>query len=176
MRALVSVVALALATAAVAQSPFTRRDGSNDGDTLPQITSYPLGESQLVAESLARNVRMYWIEREVCDQLGCLVVQNDTKNYRVAEFRIELLDRDGSSRWSRNQLLHPLLPKQKLVRMKVAPPGSCDRDIMFVLQHRKTKERLVMESTTNLCPTPYADNVIRIDVKKPEVTVQDEIQ
>jgi hypothetical protein len=161
-----------MGTGASAQSPFTRRDESEEGDTILPITSYPLGQSQLVARSMARELRMRWIEREACNQIGCLVVQNDTRFYKVAEFRIQLLNRDGSSRWSRNQLLHPLLPKQKLVRLKVAPAESCERDIMFVLQHRKTKQQLVMESTTNLCPTPNADNVIRIDVKKPEVTVQ----
>jgi hypothetical protein len=167
------VLGLALASIASAQSPFTHRDGSDEGDAILPITSYPLGQSQVVAASMARNLRMRWLEREACDQIGCLVVQNDTRFYKVAQFRIELMNRDGSSRWSRNQLLHPLLPKEKLVRLKVAPADSCERDIMFVLQHRKTREQLVMESTTNLCPTPNADNVIRIDVKKPEVIVQE---
>lgn len=162
-----------MASAASADSPFTPRGGADGGDTIVPITSYPLGESQLVARSMARNLRMRWIERDLCDQIGCLVVQNDTKFYKVAEFRIQLVDRDGSSRWSRNQLLHPLLPKEKVVRLKVAPADSCERDIMFVLQHRKTREQLVMESTTNLCPTPNADNLIRIEVKKPEVRVEE---
>ena len=173
LQSTLGVLVLAMASAASADSPFSHRDGSDGGDTILPITSYPLGESQAVARSMARNLRMHWIERDLCDQIGCLVVQNDTKFYKVAEFRIELLDRDGASRWSRNQLVHPLLPKEKLVRLKVAPADSCERDILFVLQHRKTKEQLVMESTTNLCPSPNADNLIRIDVKKPEITVQE---
>jgi len=167
------VLLLALASAASADSPFTQRGGADAGDTILPITSYPLGESQVVANAMARNLRMHWIERDLCDQIGCLIVQNDTKFYKVAEFRIQLVDRDGSSRWSRNQLLHPLLPKEKVVRLKVASADSCNRDILFVLQHRTTKEKLVMESTTNFCPTPKADNLIRIDVKKPEVRVQE---
>ena len=174
--AFIGVAALAMASSAAADSPFTHRDGSDDGDTLVPITSYPLGESQSVAHSMARDLRWHWIERDLCDQIGCLIVENDTKFYRVAEFRIELVDRNGGSRWSRNQLLHPLLPSQKLVRLKVAPADSCDRDVMFVLQHRKTREKLVMESTTNFCPTPNADNVIRINVKKPEIIVPEEPQ
>jgi hypothetical protein len=172
VRLLAAFGALWLGAAASAQSPFTNRDGSDAADTILPITSYPLGQAQLVAQGLARNVRMHWIEKQLCDEIGCLVVQNDTSNYKVAEFRIELVE-DGGSRWSRNQLLHPLLPKQKLVRLKVAPAESCQRDIRFVLQHRKTKERLVMESSTNLCPTPHADNVIRLNVVRPEVTVEE---
>lgn len=169
----VALLSLFFASAGAAQSPFTHRDGSDSGDTILPITSYPLGQSQLVAMRMARELQMQWIEQDLCDQIGCLVIHNDTKFYKVAEFRIELFDSEGSSRWSRNQLLHPLLPKDKLVRLKVAPADYCEREIQFVLKHRKTKERLVMESTTNLCPTPHADNVIRIDVKKPEVTVDE---
>ena len=33
-----------------------------------------------------------------------------------------------------------------------------------------------MEGTTNLCTTPHADNVIRINVKKPKITVPEHIQ
>jgi hypothetical protein len=172
----VGVIILALASSAAADSPFTHRDGSDDGDAILPITSYPLGQSQSVASSMARSLRWHWIERDLCDRLGCLVVQNDTKFYKVAEFRIQLVDRNGGSRWSQNQLLHPLLPNEKLVRLKVAPASSCDRDIMFVLQHRKTREKLVMESTTNFCPTPNADNLIRINVKKPEVIVPEHVQ
>lgn len=169
--ATVAVLVVTMASAASADSPFTRRGGADEGDTILPITSYPLGRSDVVANAMAGNLRWRWIERDLCDQIGCLVIQNDSKFYKVAEFRIELFDRDGKSRWSRNQLLHPLLPKEKLVRLKVAPADSCLRDIRFVLQHRKTRESLVMDSTTNLCPSPNADNVIRIDVKKPEITV-----
>lgn len=176
MRTWVAFGLAALATASAAQSPFTNRGGGDEGDAILPITSYPLGRSDVVAKQMARNVRMYWIEQEACDQLGCLIVRNDTRLYTVAEFRIELLGDDGSSRWSRNQLLNPLLPKQKLVRLKVAPADSCERDVQFVLRHRKTKERLIMEGTTNFCPSPNADSLIRIEVKQPQVTVQDEIQ
>jgi hypothetical protein len=172
----VGVVALALTSSAAADSPFTHRDGTDEGDVILPKTSYPLGESQAVAHAMARNLRWHWIERDLCDQIGCLVVQNDTKFYKVAEFRIELVGRNGDSRWSQNQLVHPLLPAEKLVRLKVAPAGSCDRGVMFVLQHRKTKERLVMESTTNFCPSPNLDNVIRLNVKKPEVIVPEHVQ
>ena len=174
--AFVGIVAVVLASSAAADSPFTHRDGSDDGDAILPMTSYPLGESQSVAHSMARALRWQWIERDLCDQVGCLVIRNDTRFYKVAEFRIELIDRNGASRWSQNQLVHPLLPTEKLVRLKVAPADSCDRDIMFVLQHRKTREKLVMESSTNFCPTPNADNVIRINVKKPKITVPEHIQ
>jgi hypothetical protein len=173
VRAFVAFALLLTASPAFAESPFTHRDGSDEGDTLAPITSYPLGESQVVAQSYARNVRMYWIQKDLCDQIGCLVVHNDTKFYKVAEFRIELIDRDGASRWSQNQLLHPLLPQQKIIRVKVAPAGTCDRQVQFVLKHRKTGETMVIDGTTNFCPSPHADNVIRINVKQPEVTVDE---
>jgi len=167
------LLALAVASAAIADSPFTHRDGSDEGDSILPITSYPLGQSQVVSESMARNVQMYWIQKDMCDQMGCLIIQNDAKNYKVADFRIELVDRDGSSRWSRNQLLHPLLPTESVVRLKVAPAESCARQIKFTLQHRKTKEKLELAGTTDFCPSPHATNMIRINVKSPEVTVED---
>jgi hypothetical protein len=159
------------ATAATAQSPFTSRDGSDDGDSILPITSYPLGQSQLVSRNMARALRIQWIERDLCDRIGCLIVHNDTRLYKLAEMRVELIGRDGTSRWGRNQLERPLYPKERLTQFKVAPPESCDRAIQFVLKHRKTRERLVMEAIANLCSSPNVDNVIRLDVVKPEVTV-----
>ena len=174
LRHLFGLYALALGTVASAQSPFTHRDGSDEGDTILPVTSYPLGGSQAVARGMARELRLQWLQQDLCDQLGCLVVHNDTRAYKLAEMRVQLLGKDGTPRWGRNQLDHPLLPKEKLIRVKVAPADSCQREIMFVLQHRKTRERLEMETTTNLCPTPKADNVIRLNVKTPQVTVEDE--
>jgi hypothetical protein len=171
--AALGMLALTIGTPASADSPFGHRDG-DDRDTIVPITSYPLGESQQVASGMARQLRMHWVQRDLCDQLGCLVVHNDTRNYTVAEFRILSRGRDGMPRWGANQLEHPLLPKQQLVQVKMAAADSCNRDIRFVLKHRKTKETLVMESATNLCPTPHVHNVIHLNVRVPAVTVEDE--
>ncbi len=169
----IGMMALVTASAGIAQSPFTHRDGTNDGDTILPITSYPLGQSQVVASRMATALQLEWVKRDLCWQIGCLVIHNDTKFYKVSEIRIQSAGRDGEARWGSNQLQHPLLPKEKLVQLKIASADSCERDIQFVLKHRKTRERLVLESIANLCPTPHVDNIIRIDVRKPEVTVDE---
>lgn len=160
-----------LSSAAAADSPFGHTY-SEDADTILPITSYPLGESQIVAHSMANNLRLHWIEQDMCDRFGCLIVRNSTRLYKVAEFRIEAHYRDGTKRWSYNLLEHPLLPTEQVVRVKTASI-DCDRPVKLLLKHRKTKEVLVMEGTANLCTTPGADNILRVEVKKPEVTVEE---
>jgi hypothetical protein len=163
---------LVAASTASADSPFTHRDGSDEGDTILPITSYPLGESQVVAHAMLRSLQYHWIQEDMCERFGCLIVQNDTRLFTVAEFRIQSHLRDGTQRWSANLLDHPMLPTDTVTRVKTASI-DCDRPVQFVLKHRKTKEKLVMEGTTNLCPTPHADNLIRINIKLPEVTVDE---
>lgn len=162
---------LGMPAAAAADTPFGH-PYQDDADTIVPITSYPLGESQVVAHALARSVQAYWIEQDMCDLFGCLVVHNDTRLYKVAEFRILARLGDGRQRWSANLLEHPLLPKESVTRIKTASI-DCYRPVQFTLKQRKTKEVVVMEGTTNLCTTPHADNVIRINVKQPEVTVDE---
>ena len=169
--AALGLLILGTATAAPADTPFGH-PFQDEADTIVPITSYPLGESQVVAHSLARDVHYYWIEQDMCDRFGCLVVHNDTRLYKVAEFRILAHRPDGSQRWSANLLEHPLLPTEKVTRIKTASI-DCDRPVQFILRQRKTKETVVMEGVTNLCTTPHADNVIRINVKQPEVTIDE---
>jgi len=162
---------LGMGSAAPAQSPFDRRDGEV-GDTILPITSYPLGQSEIVAHAALQNLRYHWIEKDLCDRYGCLVVRNESKNYKVAEFRIMSHLRDGTKRWSANLLDHPMLQTDTVTRIKTASI-DCERPIRFLLKQRKTKETVVMEGVTNLCTTPHVDNLIRINVKVPEVTVED---
>jgi hypothetical protein len=169
--ATLGLLLLGIPTASSADTPFGH-PYQDEADTIVPLTSYPLGESQVVAHALARNVQMYWIEQDMCDRFGCLVVHNDTRLFKVAEFRILAHLPDGRHRWSANLLEHPLLPTESTTRIKTASV-DCERPIQFVLKQRKTKEVVVMEGTTNLCTTPHADNVIRINVKQPEVTIDE---
>lgn len=161
---------LGAASAVSADSPFGH-PFADDADTIVPITSYPLGQSEVVAHSQLRELQYYWVQKDLCDQYGCLIVLNDTRLYKVAEFRIESHLRDGSKRWSANLLDHPLLPTDTITRVKTASI-DCERPVQFILKHRKTKETVVMEGTTDLCPTPHADN-LSINIKLPEVTVDE---
>jgi hypothetical protein len=172
VRVFAGLLGLGIASAAAADTPFNHH-ADGEGDTILPRTSYPLGQSQVVASSMARSLRMEWVKRDLCWQIGCLVVHNDTKYYKVAEFRVQMPRRDGTARWGPNQLHHSLLPQQKIVRLKTAPSDSCERQLQFVMQNRQTREKMTIETVSNLCPTPHTDNVVRLNVVKPEVTIEE---
>src|SRR5689334_20446769 len=121
----------AIASAAAAQTvPITMDPfaGSEAADTVRPITSYPLGQSELVANIMLQSLRLEQKQRDLCWDYGCLVIANESENYRVTGFHVQEAAADGSMRWSRNQLKQfgvPLYPKKATFLFKTGDPATC---------------------------------------------------
>ena len=155
-------------TASAAQSPFTRAD---PGDAVLPITSYPLGESDLVAGQMMTSLRLQRRQTDLCHELGCLFIVNETKRYRVTGFHVLEQSRDGQYRWSTNQFGSPLLAHRATFRFKTGTV-DCERPVMFILRGPDSREPVKIEGRANLCTTPHVHSVMRINIVRPEVIVE----
>jgi hypothetical protein len=98
------------------------------------------------------------------------VIVNDSKAFRVTGFHVAERARNGEQRWGPNQFGTALLARKATFRFKTGTQ-DCDRPVMFVVRHPKTKERFRIEGRANLCSTPHVDTLLRINVVRPNVTV-----
>src|SRR3954452_21515457 len=109
-------------TVPISMSPFA---GGVAEDSAPPITSYPLGESEMLANNMMQSIRMEQRQRDLCWEYGCLVIANQSENYRITEFRVREAAADGSFRWSDNQFKQfgvPLYPKKATFLFKTGKP------------------------------------------------------
>ena len=80
-------------------------------------------------------------KHDLCWQYGCLVIANQSKNYRITEFRVREAARDGTMRWSENQFSQfgaALAPRKAVYLFKTGKPETCDWPVLFVLQRPET--------------------------------------
>lgn len=157
-------------TVPISMSPFA---GSNSEDSTAN-TSYPYGESEMMARGMARSVRVGQQKRDLCRQYGCLVIANTSKNYRITEFRVREAGRDGTMRWSENQFRQfgaALAPRRAVYLFKTGKPETCDWPVLFVLSDLRRKETMTVEMRASLCVSPQQDSLVRVNVVRPEVTV-----
>lgn len=152
---------------ALSQSPFTRTDS---GDTILPATSYPLGESQFMAENMARNLRMRWIQEQYCWTHGCLIIANDSKSFDVRSYQWETVRSDGSRRWGLNLLDRPLRPSEGIMRIKWNLK-DCERRVMFRLRQRVSKQEVIATGLLNICSTPKMNTVVKLRAVIPSVTI-----
>jgi len=148
--------------------PFT---GSEDGDSVRPLTSYPLGQSEQVARSMLVALRLEQKQRDLCWELGCVVIVNESKTYMVTGFYVRTAAADGSPGWSRNQFGVPLLAKRATFRFKTGPATACDLPARFVLRAPHSKETISYDTRISLCSSPHRDSLVRIRAAIPEVEV-----
>lgn len=170
------IVGLPMATPAAAQtvpismSPFA---GANSEDSTAN-TSYPYGQSDLMARQMANSVRSARMKRDLCQQYGCLVIANQSKTFRITEFRVRERSRDGTLRWSENQFRQfgqPLGPRKAVYLFKTGKPETCDWPVLFVLSDPERRETMTVEMRASLCTSPHQDSLVRVNVVRPEVIV-----
>lgn len=151
-------------------SPFSKDPGM-DGDSVGPITSYPLGESEALAQSMLASLRMEKRVRNLCWEIGCVVFVNESNNYMVTGFYVQQPAKNGGTEWSRNQFLIPLLAQRLTFRFKSGGADACDLPARFVLRAPHKKETISYDTRISLCSTPHHDSLVRIKAVMPEVEV-----
>ena len=157
-------------TVPISMSPFA---GSSSEDSTAN-TFYPFGESEMMARQMATSVRRTQQKRDLCWQYGCLVIANQSKKYRITEFRVREAGRDGTMRWSANQFSQfgaPLDPLKAVYLFKTGKPETCDWPVLFVLRDLKRRETMTVQMRASLCMSPHQDSLVRVNVVHPEVIV-----
>ncbi|HEX6742256.1 MAG TPA: hypothetical protein VF079_10755 [Sphingomicrobium sp.] len=145
--------------------------GHEAADTIPPKTSYPLGRADLVARQMVLGLKLERAQRDLCAELGCLMIINESKSYQVTAFYAQTAGADGTPEWSSNQFGRPLYPKRATWRFKTGGPGTCDVPVRFVLRNPKTKDEIQFDTRTSLCSGPHNDSLVRIRAVVPEVKV-----
>ena len=146
--------------------------GGDAADKVLPKTSYPLGRADVVARQMVLGLRLERAQRDLCAEVGCLMIVNESRNYEVTAFYAQTVGADGRREWSSNQFGQPLYPKRATWRFKTGGPLTCDVPVRFVLRNRKTKGVVQFDTRTSLCSGPRNDSVVRIRAVIPEVRVE----
>jgi len=173
-RLAIGLMTAALAAAGSGQIIEPTTDPFAGGDEADQVrpkTSYPLGRSDIVARQMALGLRLERVQRDLCAELGCLMIINESKTYRITGFYAQTAGADGKPEWSSNQFGRPLFPKSATWRFKTGGPGTCDVPVRFTMHNPKTKDTVEFETRTSLCSGPHNDSLVRIRAIVPEVKV-----
>lgn len=170
--ALATLLLLAAPAAAQIMVPTTDpfAGGEAEDKVLPK-TSYPLGRSDVVARQMVLGLKLERAQRDLCAELGCLMIINESRNYQVTAFYAQTAGADGQPEWSSNQFGRPLYPKRATWRFKTGGPTTCDVPVRFVLRNPRTKDEFQFETRTSLCSGPHNDSLVRIRAVVPEVRV-----
>lgn len=168
LSALVTMSLLAVPAAAQVTDPAVPHDGA---DTIAPKTSYPLGDSEAVARSMLLSMKIAQRQRDLCWELGCLVIVNESQAYEVTGFFVQMTRKDGSIGWSNNQFGLPLMPRRATFRFKSGGPETCDQPVKFAMRKAKTKDVFWFETRIPLCSQPHRDSLVRIKAVLPEVRV-----
>src|SRR3954447_15069268 len=107
---------------------------SDPGDTIAPKTSYPLGDSQAVARSMLVAMKIEQKQRDLCWELGCLVIVNESQSYEVTGFFVQMRRKDGTIGWSNNQFGLPLMAKRATYRFKSGGSDACNQPVKFVMK------------------------------------------
>jgi hypothetical protein len=159
--------------AAVAIPAYAQHSPSDaeSADTIRPKTFTVPGASQQVAARFAAQMMLAQREEDFCREFGCLVIINETANFNVTGFFVDMPGRDGTRRWGPNQFGEQLYPLRATYRFKTGDETACARPVLFVLRHKETKEVFKIETHASLCKSPQMDSVVRIRMVKPQVTV-----
>ena len=162
----VFLVILAAAGAASAQSY-----DSQDGDTIGAKTATVFGGSEQVARNMLVAMRLERKQRDLCDEMGCLVIVNESQNFNVTGFFVDSSVKTGKPGWGANQFRTPLLAKKATYRVRLDEKGVCELPLMFVMRHVTTGEEVRVEGRSNMCRTPRSASLLRLKVVIPTVEV-----
>jgi len=168
LSALIGISLLAVPVSAQVTDPAVPHDGA---DTIAPKTSYPLGNSEAVARSMLLGMKIEQRQRDLCWELGCLVIVNESQSYEVTGFFVQMTRKDGTIGWSNNQFGLPLMPKRATFRFKSGGPETCNQPVKFVMKKHKTKDVFAFETRIPLCSQPHRDSLVRIRAVIPEVQV-----
>jgi len=169
MRRLASFCLLAAFAAAPsgAQRELTEPNGEG---VVPAIMSYPVGKPGVIARMTWDALR-YAARADRCRDLGCLILINDSQNYRLQGFYVRPVAPRTPEDWGDNQIAHALGPNEATVRFKLPDQRFCKWPVKFILRNRKSKEIYPVETTANLCVSPGQHTVLKVRIIKPEVFV-----
>ena len=70
--------------------------GEAEDKILPK-TSYPLGRSDVVARQMVLGLKLERLQRDLCAELGCLMIINKSKSYEVTAFYAQTAGADGKA-------------------------------------------------------------------------------
>jgi hypothetical protein len=166
---LFSMLFLAAAAGAQVTDPSVPHDS---GDTIPPKNITPIGNPEMVARSMLLAMKLQQKQRELCWELGCLVIVNESSSYEVTGFHVQVKRRDGSLGWSANQFGQPLRPRRATFRFKSGGPDTCDQPVKFVMRKAKSKDVFEFQTRVALCQSPHRDSLVRIRAVFPEVEVK----
>jgi hypothetical protein len=164
--ALLCVIAM-VATTGHAQRVL--QDAEDEGVIKPKM-SYPVGNPDAIAR-MTWGALKYAARQDKCHEVGCLILINDSTNYRLQEFHVRPLTPRTAEDWGPNQLDQSLAPHEAAIRFKLPDQRFCKWPVKFVLRHRKTSETFPVETSANLCASPNRDTVLRVKVVRPDVYV-----
>lgn len=170
MRTLLAIF-LTVAAAPVCAQVADPADVGDSGDTVAPKTSYPVGNAELVARNMLVAMRLEQKQQDLCWQMGCLVIVNESQTYQVTDFRLREKRRDGSLVWGSNQFGQPLQPRRATFRFKSGGADTCAMPVKFVMRKPKTHDKFEFETTISLCSSPHRDSLVRIRAVTPEVRV-----
>ena len=157
--------------ASASQAQLLPDDTDGENTVRPKNFTVP-GASQAVGQGLASAMMLEQRVKDYCWEYGCLVIVNETANYNITGFFVEMTGRDGGKRWGPNQFGEQLRPMKATFRFKTGDATACDRPVLFILKHRTTKEIAKIETNASLCKAPRLDSLVRIRMVMPDVRVK----
>jgi hypothetical protein len=154
----------ALAGPAAAQVVDPGDPTTGSGDTIGGLVT---GNAEDVAHAMLNSMRLAKQQQDLCWELGCLVIVNESPTYEVTQFLVQ--DRRRGGGWSDNQFGAPLKPKSATFRFKSGGADTCDLPVRFVLRNPRTREKTTLDGRLELCKSPHHDSLARIRVLVPQV-------
>lgn len=166
----VLTVSLAIAATASAQSV----GDDPGGDTIAPRTATIHGGSEQMARNMLVAMRLERKQRDLCDEMGCMVIVNESQHYNVTGFFVDSSVKTGKPGWGGNQFRTPLLAKRATYRVRLDEKGVCELPMLFVMRHAATGDEVRVEGRSNMCRTPRAAALIRLKVVVPSVEVEEQ--
>ena len=163
-------VAAALSCAAVGSAQSV---GENIDDTIAAKTATVHGGSEQVAQTMLVAMRLERKQRDLCDEMGCVVIVNESSHHDVTGFFVDSSVKTGKPGWGANQFRTPLRSKKATYRVRLDEKGVCELPMLFVMRHVTTGEEVRVEGRSNMCRTPRAASLVRLKVVVPSVEVEE---
>jgi len=170
MRALAVFGLVAIMSPSAANAQWLTQDGDEAADSSGNRTYTTPGGAEAVAAKLLSAMRLEQRQRDLCWELGCLVIVNASKIHQVEGFYVGE-QRRGRASWSQNQFGKPLLPRRATFRFKMNG-RDCERPVRFVFRDSRTRERIEVSDRVNFCPTPHVDSLLKLNVVRPNVIIE----
>jgi hypothetical protein len=152
-------------------SPY---DSTAADDTITPKNITIFGGSEQIARNMLSSMRLERRERDMCWEVGCVVIVNESQKFAVTAFHVDGSVKSGKAGWGRNQFRTPLQAMKATYLLKLDEKQSCDLPVQFVLRHVETQEEVKVEGRSDLCRSPQSVSMIRLKVLTPTVTVGEE--